>query len=54
MATPDSLSVALEIREQLASDSRRPYFFFGAGTSMAAGLPGIVRLTIVIKILLKH
>jgi hypothetical protein len=39
------LSAALEIREQLASDSRQLCFLFGAGTSMAVGLPGIVALT---------
>ncbi len=43
--THDPLNAALEIREQLASDSRRLVFFFGAGTSMAVGLPGIDKLT---------
>lgn len=37
----DPLKVALEIREQLASEKRRLAFFLGAGTSMAVGVPGI-------------
>jgi hypothetical protein len=41
----DLLSTAIEIREQLASESRRLLFFFGAGTSMAVGLPGVIALT---------
>lgn len=41
----DPLNAALEIREQLASETRRLLFFFGAGTSMSIGLPGIVKLT---------
>ena len=45
MATHDPYSVALEIREQLSSEKRRLGFFFGAGTSMAVGLPGIDHLT---------
>lgn len=45
MQTHDPLSAALEIREQLAPEKRRLGFFFGAGTSMAAGLPGIDDLT---------
>src|SRR5258706_4224707 len=49
----DPLSAALEIREQLASDTRRLFFFFGAGTSMCAGLPGIVTLTKDVAALLK-
>jgi hypothetical protein len=38
-------SAAEEIREQLASEKRKLAFFFGAGTSMAVGLPGINELT---------
>ena len=45
MHTYDPLHEASEIREQLASDKRRLAFFFGAGTSMAVGLPGIDDLT---------
>jgi len=45
MLTHDSLRTAIEIREQLASDRRRLAFFFGAGTSMAVGLPGIDSLS---------
>ncbi|MBI1979889.1 MAG: SIR2 family protein [Elusimicrobia bacterium] len=45
MLTHDPLRAALEIREQLASDKRKLAFFFGAGTSMAVGLPGIDVLT---------
>jgi len=41
----DPLSVAFEIREQLVSEKRRIAFFFGAGTSMAVGVPGINELT---------
>lgn len=41
----DPLSVAFEIREQLVSEKRRVAFFFGAGTSMAVGVPGIKELT---------
>ncbi|MDD1754742.1 MAG: SIR2 family protein [Methanothrix sp.] len=41
----DPLSVAFEIREQLVSEKRRIAFFFGAGTSMAVGIPGIKELT---------
>ncbi|MBF8294214.1 MAG: hypothetical protein HW389_759 [Bacteroidetes bacterium] len=33
------------LREKLGSDSRRLGFFIGSGTSMAVGLPGIVKLT---------
>ena len=46
MAWHDPLSTALEIREQLASEKRKLAFFFGAGTSMAVGLPGIDELTL--------
>jgi hypothetical protein len=41
----DALREANELREQLASDKRRIAFLFGAGTSQAVGLPGIVELT---------
>jgi len=41
----EPLRAARELREQLASDERRLGFFFGAGTSMAVGLPGILKLT---------
>ena len=41
----DPHRAARELREQLASDERRLGFFFGAGTSMAVGLPGIAALT---------
>src|SRR6267378_3430221 len=41
----DPLNAAIELREQLASETRRLLFFLGAGTSMAAGLPGILALT---------
>jgi hypothetical protein len=45
MATHDPLRTAIEIREQIASEKRKLSFFFGAGTSMAIGLPGIDELT---------
>lgn len=45
MQTHDPLGAALEMREQLAPEKRRLGFFFGAGTSIAAGLPGIDDLT---------
>jgi len=45
MVTHDPLRAALEIREQLASEKRRLAFFFGAGTSMSIGIPGIDELT---------
>lgn len=38
-----------EIRHQLGSDKRQIGFFFGAGTSMAAGLPGIPHLNILVR-----
>ena len=41
----DPLKGTLEIRRQLASEKRRLAFFFGAGTSMAVGIPGIYKLT---------
>ena len=43
--THDPWRVAQELREQLSSDKRKLAFFFGAGTSIAAGLPGIEKLT---------
>lgn len=45
MATHDPLRTAIEIREQIASEKRKLSFFFGAGTSIAIGLPGIDELT---------
>jgi len=41
----DPVREAEEFREQLGSDRRRLMFFFGAGTSQAVGLEGIVQLT---------
>lgn len=41
----DPLREALELREQLSSNSRRLGFFFGAGTSMAVGMDGVSSLT---------
>ncbi len=51
MIKHDPLNCALEIREQLASEKRKLAFFFGAGTSMAVGLPGIDELT---ELISKH
>lgn len=48
------LSAANEIREQLGSDKRRIGFFFGAGTSMAVGLPGIEKMTLDVEQLLSE
>lgn len=45
MINHDPLRAAIEIREQLASEKRKLGFFFGAGTSMAVGIPGIDELT---------
>ena len=45
METHDPYQTAVEIREQLASGKRRLAFLFGAGTSMAVGLPGINELS---------
>jgi len=39
------LQVALQLRDQLASEKRKLGFFFGAGTSMAVGIPGVCELT---------
>ncbi|NOT91097.1 SIR2 family NAD-dependent protein deacylase [Ferruginibacter sp.] len=36
---------ALQLRDQLSSDKRKLGFFFGAGTSMAVGIPGVFALT---------
>ncbi len=41
----DPYNTAREIRDQLSSGKRRLGFFLGAGCSMAAGLPGISKLT---------
>jgi hypothetical protein len=35
----------LQLKDQLSSDKRKLSFMFGAGTSMAVGLPGVVQLT---------
>ena len=45
MTNHDPLRAALEIREQIASEKRRLSFFFGAGTSISIGIPGINELT---------
>lgn len=45
----DPLNLALELREQMATQERRIVFFFGAGTSMASGLPGLIELTKLIQ-----
>lgn len=49
----DPLRAAFEIREQLASEKRRLAFFFGAGSSMAVGMPGIDKLTAMVAERLK-
>lgn len=41
----DPVSLAQEIREQMASARRRIGFLCGAGTSIYAGVPGLVQLT---------
>ena len=46
--------IARELRGQLASEKRRLGFFFGAGTSMAVGLPGIIDLTKQVQEILKE
>lgn len=43
--TFDPVREAEELREQLGSDKRRLIVFFGAGTSQAVGIDGIVQLT---------
>ncbi len=45
MSNHDPLRAASDIREQIASEKRRLSFFFGAGTSMSIGMPGIDELT---------
>lgn len=40
---------AAEFRSQLSSDKRRLAFFFGAGTSQAVGIPGLLSLTDKVK-----
>lgn len=45
MAAYECSRAASELREQISSSKRRIGFFLGAGTSMAAGLQGIVQLT---------
>lgn len=54
MISHDPLRTAIEIREQIASEKRRLAFFFGAGTSMAVGIPGINELTNRVSDLLKE
>jgi len=41
----DPLREAQEFREQVGSPKRRLVFFFGAGTSQAVGIDGVVQLT---------
>jgi hypothetical protein len=41
----DAAREAAELRNQLSSDKRRLAFFFGAGTSQAVGIPGLIPLT---------
>ncbi len=43
--TFDPVREAEELREQLGSDRRRLLVFFGAGTSQAVGIDGVVQLT---------
>jgi len=45
MSNHDPLRAASDIREQIASEKRRLSFFFGAGTSISIGMPGINELT---------
>lgn len=45
----DPIREAAEFRNQLSSDKRRLAFLFGAGVSQAAGIPGIISLTNMIK-----
>src|SRR5260221_3134793 len=37
--------VANQLRDQLSSEKRKLGFFYGAGTSMAVGIPGVLTLT---------
>lgn len=46
----DPLNAALEVREQMATHERRIAFLLGAGTSIAAGLPGMESLTNAIEL----
>src|SRR5882757_3466462 len=41
----DPLGFGLELQEQIASGTRQSGFFFGAGSSIASGLPDIEKLT---------
>lgn len=41
----DPLREAHEFTDQVGSEGRHLVFFFGAGTSQAAGIDGIARLT---------
>lgn len=41
----EPINTAFEVREQMATHERRIAFLLGAGTSMAAGLPGMEALT---------
>jgi hypothetical protein len=43
--TFDPIREAEELREQLGSDRRRLIIFFGAGTSQAVGIDGVVQIT---------
>jgi hypothetical protein len=43
--THDPVREAEELREQVGSDRRRLIVFFGAGTSQAVGIDGVVQLT---------
>lgn len=45
LTTYDPFREAVQLREQLSSHTRRLGFFFGAGTSMAVGLDGIISLS---------
>jgi hypothetical protein len=46
MTKPHSRSQALiQLNDQLSSEKRKLSFFFGAGTSMAVGIPGVFALT---------
>jgi len=45
----DILREVAEFRGQLSSDKRRLAFFFGAGTSQAVGIPGLLALTDLVR-----
>ena len=49
----DPYKIALDLREQFASEKRRLGFLLGAGTSMSVGMPGIDELTIKVEEQLK-